>query len=128
MKFRCLAFLEQQLEEYERVEHDRMEEQQMATKKILERMKQVHPLEQYFESIPTKDNMICHQNERILSNGKLKFFSYSFLICLVPTHLRSIRMDIGQKEEKYFLLNFLKSKALLPMKYLTYGIHRRTTP
>ena len=59
MKFRCLAFLEQQLEEYERVEHDRMEEQQMATKKILERMKQVHPLEQYFESIPTKDIMIC---------------------------------------------------------------------
>ena len=48
VKFRCLAFLEQQLEEYERVEHDRMEEQQMATKKILERMKQVHPLEQYF--------------------------------------------------------------------------------
>ena len=74
MKFRCLAFLEQQLEEYERVEHDRMEEQQMATKKILERMKQVHSLEHYFESIPTKDNIICHQNERILSNGKLKFF------------------------------------------------------
>ena len=59
VKFRCLAFLEQQLEEYERVEHDRMEEQQMATKKILERMKQVHPLlEQYFESITTKDSTL----------------------------------------------------------------------
>ena len=40
VKFRCLAFLEQQLEEYERVEQDRMEEQQIATRKILERMKQ----------------------------------------------------------------------------------------
>ena len=48
VKFRCLAFLEQQLEEYERVEHDRMEEQQMATKKILERMKQVCPLTTIF--------------------------------------------------------------------------------
>ena len=33
------AYLEQQIEEYERVEQERMEERQMATKKILERMK-----------------------------------------------------------------------------------------
>ena len=40
VKFRCLAFLEQQVEEYERVEKERMEERRLATKKILERMKQ----------------------------------------------------------------------------------------
>merc|ERR550517_546638 len=40
MRFRCLAFLEQQVEELERAEQDRMEERQMATKKILEKMKQ----------------------------------------------------------------------------------------
>jgi hypothetical protein len=33
------AYLEQQIEEYDRVEQERMEERQMATKKILERMK-----------------------------------------------------------------------------------------
>jgi clusterin-associated protein 1 len=40
VKFRCLSYLEQQVEEFERLEHDRMEERKMATKKILERMKQ----------------------------------------------------------------------------------------
>ena len=40
VRFRCLAFLEQQVEEYERTEQERMEERQMATKKILEKMKQ----------------------------------------------------------------------------------------
>ena len=38
----CMGFrtyLEQQLEEYERVEQERMEERQIATRKILERMK-----------------------------------------------------------------------------------------
>ena len=39
-RFRCLAFLEQQVEEYERAEQDRMEERQLATRKILEKMKQ----------------------------------------------------------------------------------------
>ena len=39
IKFRSLTFLEQQLEEFERVEQERMEERQMATRKILERMK-----------------------------------------------------------------------------------------
>ena len=33
------AYLEQQIEEYERVEQERMEERQIQTKKILERMK-----------------------------------------------------------------------------------------
>jgi len=33
------TYLEQQVEEYERVEQERMEERQIATKKILERMK-----------------------------------------------------------------------------------------
>ena len=33
------TYLEQQLEEYERVEQERMEERQIATRKILERMK-----------------------------------------------------------------------------------------
>ena len=33
------TYLEQQVEEYERVEQERMEERQLATKKILERMK-----------------------------------------------------------------------------------------
>lgn len=40
IRFRCLAFLEQQVEEYERAEQDRMEEKQAATKKLLEKMKQ----------------------------------------------------------------------------------------
>ena len=40
VRFRCLAFLEQQVEEYERAEQERMEERQAATKKILEKMKQ----------------------------------------------------------------------------------------
>ena len=40
IRFRCLAFLEQQVEEYERAEQERMEERQQATKKILEKMKQ----------------------------------------------------------------------------------------
>ena len=40
VRFRCLAFLEQQVEEYERQEQERMEERQVATKKILEKMKQ----------------------------------------------------------------------------------------
>ena len=39
-RFRCLAFLEQQVEEDERAEQDRMEERQLATRKILEKMKQ----------------------------------------------------------------------------------------
>ena len=34
------SYLEQQIEEYERVEQERMEERQIATRKILERMKQ----------------------------------------------------------------------------------------
>ena len=37
-KFRCLAFLEQQVEEFERVEQEKMEERKVQTKKILERM------------------------------------------------------------------------------------------
>ena len=37
---RCVAFLEQQLEEFERAEKDRAEERRMQTKKMLERMKQ----------------------------------------------------------------------------------------
>ena len=40
VKFRCLAYLEQQLEEQERVEQERMQESQVATRKILERMNQ----------------------------------------------------------------------------------------
>eukprot|EP00090_Calanus_glacialis_P001691 TRINITY_DN11217_c0_g1_i1.p1 TRINITY_DN11217_c0_g1~~TRINITY_DN11217_c0_g1_i1.p1 ORF type:complete len:435 (+),score=171.25 TRINITY_DN11217_c0_g1_i1:48-1352(+) len=40
VRFRCLAFLEQQVEEFERTEQDRMEERQVATRKILEKMKQ----------------------------------------------------------------------------------------
>jgi len=40
IRFRCLAFLEQQVEEFERAEQDRMEERQVATRKILEKMKQ----------------------------------------------------------------------------------------
>ena len=40
VRFRCLAYLEQQVEEYERAEQERMEERQAATKKILEKMKQ----------------------------------------------------------------------------------------
>lgn len=39
IKFRCMTYLEQQIDEYERVEQERMEERQLATKKILERMK-----------------------------------------------------------------------------------------
>ena len=34
------AYLEQQIEEYERTEQERIEDRQMATRKILERMKQ----------------------------------------------------------------------------------------
>lgn len=34
---RCLSYLEQQLEEFERVEHERMEERKLQTKKILGR-------------------------------------------------------------------------------------------
>jgi len=40
IRFRCLAFLEQQVEEFERAEQERMEERQVATRKILEKMKQ----------------------------------------------------------------------------------------
>ena len=40
VKFRCLTHLEQQVEEFERLEQERMEERKLATKKILERMKQ----------------------------------------------------------------------------------------
>ena len=40
IKYRCVAFLEQQLEEFERAEKDRAEERRMQTKKMLERMKQ----------------------------------------------------------------------------------------
>ena len=39
VRFRCLAFLEQQVEEYERAEQERMEERQTATRKIIEKMK-----------------------------------------------------------------------------------------
>ena len=54
---------------------------------------------------------------------------YSFLICLVPTNLRSIRMGMyWAKKEKYFLLNILKSKALPKnWQYLTFGIHQDDT-
>jgi hypothetical protein len=40
MHFRCVSFLEQQLEEFERAERERAEERRMQTKKMLERMKQ----------------------------------------------------------------------------------------
>ena len=44
---RCLAFLEQQVEEYERVELERMEERKLATKKIMEKMKQEENLNSF---------------------------------------------------------------------------------
>ena len=40
LNLRCVAFLEQQLEEFERAEKDRAEERRLHTKKMLERMKQ----------------------------------------------------------------------------------------
>jgi len=49
VRFRCLAFLEQLIEEFERAEQERMEERQMATKKILERMKQDETLRSFEE-------------------------------------------------------------------------------
>ncbi len=72
IKFRCVAFLEQQVsetqdwsshanaanrskvEEFERVEQERMEERKLATKKILERMKQ-------------EDNMRSFEGEKTTS-------------------------------------------------------------
>ncbi len=40
VKFRCMTYLEQQIDEHERIEQERMEERTLATKKIMERMRQ----------------------------------------------------------------------------------------
>eukprot|EP00094_Tigriopus_californicus_P007649 TCALIF_07366-PA protein Name:"Similar to cluap1 Clusterin-associated protein 1 homolog (Danio rerio)" AED:0.16 eAED:0.16 QI:112/0/0.25/1/1/1/4/0/314 len=40
LRFRCMAFLEQQVDELDRVEQDRKEERELATRRILERMRQ----------------------------------------------------------------------------------------
>ena len=47
VKFRCMTHLEQQIEEYERVEQEKMKERHMATKKILERMRQDESMQQF---------------------------------------------------------------------------------
>lgn len=47
IKFRCMSYLEQQIEEHDRVEQERMEERHLATKKILERMRQDETLRSF---------------------------------------------------------------------------------
>ena len=70
VKFRCLSYLEQQLEEYERVEQERMEERQMATRKILERMKHDEGLRSFEGSsdlVSDGDDMDSDEDEDDLS-------------------------------------------------------------
>lgn len=47
VKFRCMTHLEQQIEEYERVEQEKMKERHIATKKIMERMHQDESMHQF---------------------------------------------------------------------------------
>lgn len=47
VKFRCMTHLEQQIEEYERVEQEKMKERHIATKKFLERMRQDESMQQF---------------------------------------------------------------------------------
>lgn len=47
VKFRCMTHLEQQIEEYERVEQEKMKERHIATRKIMERMRQDESMHQF---------------------------------------------------------------------------------
>ena len=47
VKFRCMTHLEQQIEEYERVEQEKMKERTMATRKIMERLRQDESMHQF---------------------------------------------------------------------------------
>ena len=47
VKFRCMTHLEQQIEEYERVEQEKMKERHIANKKFLERMRQDESMQQF---------------------------------------------------------------------------------
>ncbi|CAB4061312.1 CLUAP1 [Lepeophtheirus salmonis] len=77
-KFRSLAYLEQQLEEYDRVEQEQMEERQIATKKILEKMKNEENLASFERDITSSEDEddIDDDDDDILpkngSNGALK--------------------------------------------------------
>ena len=47
VKFRCVTHLEQQIEEYERIEAERAKERHIANKKFLERMRQDESMQQF---------------------------------------------------------------------------------
>ena len=47
VKYRCLAFLEQQVEEFERMEQERMQEKELEARKMLERLKQDETLRSF---------------------------------------------------------------------------------
>ena len=47
VKFRCMTHLEQQIEEYERVEQEKMKERTIATRKIMERLRQDESMHQF---------------------------------------------------------------------------------
>ena len=85
VKFRCMTHLEQQIEEYERVEQEKMKERHMATKKILERMRQDESMQQFdgkFAVIP----MIAKNNLCALPT-----FHYDIAYWLVKYYYRFCR-------------------------------------
>ena len=47
LMWKCMWLLEQQIEEYERVEQEKMKERHIANKKFLERMRQDESMQQF---------------------------------------------------------------------------------
>jgi len=69
VKFRCMTHLEQQIEEYERVEQEKMKERHIANKKFLERMRQDESMQQFDASSDVLSDDLDSDDDDDLSAG-----------------------------------------------------------